>query len=195
MKRILMSLVLALATSFVVTARAAEELLKNIDGHHGTLVEKLGQEEGSRLSALVTAQQKLYMAAKEEGNLTEAARLTPFGHVEAHVLNGMAKDLLDEIDEAFLVSAKEITKAGERVKAKDAYYKSDEVVALLQGALELLDRAATASKSARAVEYRTVSKTVEQVVESLDLVDDYIDSNRLYTERCLGTKPWPVEKK
>jgi hypothetical protein len=187
------SLIVLLA--FAVSAMADEEkLLKNVDGHHGTLVEKFGREEGSRVSAEVAAQQKRYEEAKKEGNLLEAARLTPFGHVEANMYNAHAKNTLDDLDEELVASIKDVTNSVERAKAADTYYKSEAVVATLNRVLEWLDLAEKASKAARASDYRTVSLDREQVVEKLDKVDEYITSNRLYTQRCLGQKPWPKQE-
>jgi hypothetical protein len=188
-----MKIILAVLMAFAMSAQAEDALLKNVDGHHGTLVEKLGREEGSRVSAQVTAQQKLYLAAKNAGNLIEAARLTPFGHVEAQMYNAHSKDTLDALDDEFLVSVKDVTDRKERNKASEAYYKSEAVVATLNRVLEWLDLAETASKAARAADYRTVRLLREAVVEKLDEVDTYIASNRLYAQRCLGIKDWPTE--
>lgn len=163
MKRILLSVVMLMSvlTGSVFAAESAGEvLLKNVSGHRDSVLAELGATKGEEMLKQVVVQQKLFNAAKKEGDLEEAARVTPFGHVEAHMLNTLAYRLILSINDG----------------------NSTDVSGDLSKARNYLDQASDASKAARAASYRTATKTAEDVVASLDEVDGYITKNTIWVE-------------
>jgi hypothetical protein len=190
MKRILAVLFALSIVRPAIFAAEGEKVLKNVDGNRNVLLEKLGAEEGAKVAKQVVAQYQAYLAAKGKEDFEEAARITPFGHVEAHMLNTAAYRLILKYEEGANTAAAGLS-GKEASKARDAYAKTADVVTLLNKIVDLEETAEEASKAARASDYVTKDLTRDAIVSSLDLVDGYIAKNKAYAECQLDSSTCP----